>query len=359
MERKLVLENGMEFIGTAFGSKNETIAELVYNTAVVGYQETLSDPSNCHQIICMAYPVIGNYGLTDEDYESRGITVSGIIVREYNDVPSNFRYTHRLGEVMEEDGVPGIADIDTREIVRLIRDNGTMRAMICDVDKPLSEALSQIKAYETPKNMVDIISTKKVWLSRTTNPSYNVVVLDCGIKRSLVKMLNNVGANVIVVPYNSSIEDILKHKPTGLFISDGPGTPSEITCVIDLIKQMKGKLPILGIGLGQEIIALAYGAKLYKQKAGHNGCNLPVRNLKTGKIEITSQNDLYAVDVDSLKGTGLTLTHINVIDNVPEGIEDLDNSVIAIQYNPSEDIDNPEYVFNRFADLMKNFGGKK
>ncbi len=359
MERKLVLENGREFIGTSFGSTNEAIAELVYNTAVVGYQETLSDPSNCQQIICMAYPVIGNYGLTDEDYESRNITVSGIIVREYNDDPSNFRYTHKLGEVMEEDGVPGIQGIDTREIVRILRDEGSMKAIICDATVSTKDALAKIKAYETPKNMVEVISTKKMWMSRTFNPTYNVVLIDCGIKKSLVKMLNNVGCNVVVLPYNSTKEDILKYKPTGLFISDGPGTPSEITCVIDLVKEMKGTMPILGIGLGQEIIALAYGAKLYKQKIGHNGCNLPVRNLKTGKIEITNQNDLYAVDVESLKGTDLTLTHVNVIDNVPEGVEDLKNSVIAIQFNPTEEKDNKEYIFNRFTELMKNFGGKQ
>jgi len=359
MERKLVLENGREFIGTSFGSTTEAIAELVYNTAVVGYQETLSDPSNCQQIICMAYPVIGNYGLTDEDYESRNITVSGIIVREYNDDPSNFRYTHKLGEVMEEDGVPGIQGIDTREIVRILRDEGSMRAIICDTTVSTADALAKIKAYETPKNMVEVISTKKMWMSRTFNPTFNVVLIDCGIKRSLVKMLNNVGCNVVVLPYNSTKEEILKYKPTGLFISDGPGTPSEITCVIDLVKEMKGSLPILGIGLGQEIIALAYGAKLYKQKIGHNGCNLPVRNLKTNKIEITNQNDLYAVDVESLKGTGLTLTHVNIIDNVPEGVEDLKNSVIAIQFNPVEEKDNKDYIFNRFTELMKNFGGKQ
>ncbi len=358
-DKKLVLENGAIFEGVGFGSKNEAIAELVFNTAVVGYQEILSDPSNCNQIVCMAYPVIGNYGLTDEDYESHSITVSGVVVREYNDVPSNFRFTHKLGEVMDENNVAGISEVDTRQIVRIIRDNGTMKALICDIDKPMDECMAKIKAYEVPKNVVQIASSKKVWHSRTMNPLYTVVAVDCGIKRSLVKMLNEIGCNVVVVPYNTTPEQILKYKPSGLFLTDGPGNPNDVIEVINLVKEMKGKLPILGVGLGQEIITLAYGAKIYKQKVGHNGCNLPVRNLKTNKIEITNQNDLYAVCVESLKNTTLKITHVNVLDGIPEGIEDLENGVIAIQYNPLPNPESDEYIFNRFAKLMKQFGGKK
>lgn len=357
--RKLVLENGQIFEGVGFGSSNEVIAELVFNTAVVGYQEILSDPSNCNQIVCMAYPVIGNYGLNDEDYESKSITVTGIIVREYNDIPSNFRYTHKLGEVMEEYGVPGISQVDTRQIVRTIRDNGTMKAIICDIDKPLEECLNAIKEHVEPKHIVSMVSSKKIWHSRTTNPTYNVVAIDCGIKRSLVKMLNESGCNVVVVPYNTSVEAIMKLKPDGLFISDGPGNPNDVEEVINLVKEMKGKLPILGVGLGQEIIGLAYGAKVYKQKVGHNGCNLPVRNISTGKIEITNQNDLYALDAESLKGTGLKLTHENVLDGIPEGVEDSKNCVIAVQYNPSSNPESDDYVFNRFVKLMKKCGGRK
>ena len=358
-DKKLVLENGAIFEGVGFGSKNEAIAELVFNTAVVGYQEILSDPSNCNQIVCMAYPVIGNYGLTDEDYESHSITVSGVVVREYNDVPSNFRFTHKLGEVMDENNVAGISEVDTRQIVRIIRDNGTMKALICDIDKPIDECMAQIKAYQAPENVVQIASSKKVWHSRTMNPLYTVVAVDCGIKRSLVKMLNEIGCNVVVVPYNTTPEQILKYKPNGLFLTDGPGNPNDVIEVINLVKEMKGKLPILGVGLGQEIITLAYGAKIYKQKVGHNGCNLPVRNLKTNKIEITNQNDLYAVCAESLKNTTLKITHVNVLDGIPEGIEDLENGVIAIQYNPLPNPESDEYIFNRFAKLMKQFGGKK
>ncbi len=357
--RKLVLETGEVFEGIGFGSSNEAIAELVFNTAVVGYQENLSDPSNCNQLVCMAYPVIGNYGLTDEDYESSTLTVSGIIAKTFCEKPSNFRYTHKLTELMEENGVPGLADVDTREIVRILKNKGTMRAIICDINKPIADCMKAIKEYESPKNITALISTKKVVFSRTANPEYTVACIDCGVKRSLVKMLNEVGCNVVVLPYNTSVEEIMKHKPNGIFISDGPGNPNNVVEVADLIKQLKGKLPMLGVGLGNELIALSYGAKLIKLKVGHNGCNLPVRNLKTNKIEITSQNDLYAIDPKSIEKTGLTVTHKNLLDDVIEGIENEADSVVAVQYNPSVDMTDPQNVFARFINNIKNFGGKR
>ena len=353
MKRKLVLENGLVFEGEAFGSTNERIAELVYNTSVVGYQETFSDPSNLEYIMVMSYPVIGSYGLTDEDYESNELTISGLIVREYSKYPSNFRYTHELAERMDENGVPGISGVDTREIVRVLKEQGSMRAMICDIDRDLSVCLSMIRKYNVPKDIVSKISTKKVWYSRTLNYKYTIACIDLGLKKSLIKMLKDLACNVVVVPYNASIETIMKYKPDGIFISDGPSNPYDIENIIDTINTLKGKMPILGVGLGQEIIELAYGAKLFKQKIGHNGSNIPVRNLKTNRIEITSQNDQYAVDEESLKKTDLKPTHKNVIDGIITGVEDVKNNVIAVQYNP-----NPaesDFVFKRFVDLL---GGK-
>jgi len=354
MKRKLVLENGMVFEGEGFGSSNERIAELVYNTSVVGYQEAFSDPSNLEYIMVMGYPVIGSYGLTDEDYESNELTISGLIVREYSKYPSNFRYTHELAERMDENGVPGISGIDTRELVRIIKENGSMRAMITDIDRDKSVCLSMIKSYSVPKDIVAKISTKKVWYSRTLNYKYTIACIDLGLKKSLIKMLKDLSCNVVVLPYNSTIETIMKYKPDGLFISDGPSNPYDVKDIVETIKTLKGKLPILGVGLGQEVIELAYGAKLYKQKVGHNGCNIPVRNLKTNKIEITSQNDQYAVDADSLKNTELKATHQNVIDGIITGVEDLKNKVIAVQYNPHPS--DSDYVFKRFISLL---GGKK
>jgi carbamoyl-phosphate synthase small subunit len=354
-KRKLVLENGKVFEGEGFGADCERIAELVYNTSVVGYQETFSDPSNLEYIMVMGYPVIGSYGLTDEDYESNELTISGLVVREYSKYPSNFRYTHELDERMEEAGVPGISGLDTRELVRIIKEEGSMRAMIADIDTPVEECLKKIKEYSVPKDIVAKISTKKVWYSRTLNYKYTVACIDLGLKKSLIKMLKDLSCNVVVLPYNASIETIMKYKPNGIFISDGPSNPYDIENIIETINELKGKMPILGVGLGQEIIELAYGAKLVKQHVGHNGSNIPVRNLKTNKIEITSQNDQYAVDEKSLKNTSLKPTHQNVIDGIITGVEDKANKVIAVQYNP-QPTDDEDYVFKRFIKLM---GGKK
>ena len=309
----------------------------------------------------MNYPLIGNYGLADEDYESKSVFMSGFVVHEYNDIPSNFRYTRTLSEVMEEHHAAGISGVDTREIVRIIRDYGSMKAMIVDRDVPDEEGLAELKAYTYPHDQVSRVSSRKVWYSRTPDPLYTVVAIDCGCKLNIIRKLNQNKCNVVVVPYNTSVEDILKYKPDGLFISNGPGDPEDVTCVIDTVRKLKGKLPILGICLGHQIIGLAYGAKTYKMKFGHRGANHPVKNLLTGKIEITSQNHSFAIDKESLKGTGLELTHINLLDNEAEGVMDKVNRVIGVQYHP-ESAAGPEdsaYIFTRFLDNMKAFREEK
>lgn len=359
--RKLVLENGMVFEGIGFGSSDTKIAEIVFNTSMVGYQEILSDPSYCGQMVVMSYPLIGNYGLTDEDYESKNIYMSGFIVHEYNDLPSNFRFTKTLGEVMEENHVCGISGIDTRMLVRIIRDQGSMLCINAPIDMPIDECLRKIKSYEVPKNQVDIVSTKKTWHSRTRNPLFTVVAIDCGIKLNIVRKLNECGCNVVVVPYTTTKEEILKYKPDGVFLSNGPGDPENVFPVINLIKELKGVLPILGICLGHQMLALAYGAKTYKMKFGHRGGNHPVKNLETNKVEITSQNHSFAVCPESLENTGLKLTHINLLDNEAEGMMDEKNNVICVQYHPESAAgpEDSEYIFNRFIDLMKKSGGCK
>ncbi len=360
MKRKLVLENGMEFIGLGFGSKDEKVAEIVFNTSMVGYQEILSDPSYCDQFVVMSYPLIGNYGLTDEDYESKNIFMSGFIVREYNDIPSNFRYTRTLSDVMEENGVVGISEIDTRMLVRIIRDYGSMKAFICDIDKTKEYALSRIKDYQYSTNQVDKVSTKRVWYSRTRNPLFNVVCVDCGCKLNIIRKLNEMGCNVVVVPYNTTKEEILKYHPDGLFLSNGPGDPENVVPVINLVREFKGKVPILGICLGHQIIGLAYGAKTYKMKFGHRGANHPVRDLETDKVEITSQNHSYAIVKESLEKTGLTLTHVNILDGEAEGMNDEKNFLMCVQYHP-ESAAGPEdstYLFTRFKHMMKEWKTK-
>ena len=358
--RKLVLENGQVFNGVGFGSLNEAVAEIIFNTAVVGYQEIISDPANSNKIVCMTFPLIGNYGLTDEDYESKHIATKGMVVREYNDEPSNFRYTRTLGEVMEENNVSGISGVDTRCLMKIIRANGSMKALICDIDKPIDECMKVIAEYKESENLVSLVSSKKVWYSRTPNPVYNVAVIDLGTKINFIKGLNKAGCNVISFPYNTTKEEILKYKPNGLFISSGPGNPKNLKEVVDLIKSFIGVIPIFGVCLGHLLIGEAYGVDSVKMKSGHHGCNYPVKNLLTGKIEITTQNHQYTLNKEMIKNTKLEVTHKDVISGEVEGLVDKENKVMSIQFEPTTPIDeNSEDVFQRFLELMKNCGGKK
>jgi len=353
--KKIVLENGMEFYGWGFGADREAINEIVFNTSMVGYQEIISDPSYTDQMVCMTYPLIGNYGMTDEDYETKLPTMGGLIVREYNDLPSNFRYTKTLSEVLDEYDIPAISGVDTRKITRIIRDEGSQKVMICDASVPLDEAVKKVREYVIPTDMVSRVSCKKRWYSRTPNHKYDVVAIDCGMKLNIVRKLNEKGCNVTVVPYNITAEEIMNMNPDGLFLSNGPGNPEDVQTVINVVKELQGRLPIFGICLGHQMISLALGAKTFKMKFGHRGGNHPVMNMKTGKIEITSQNHSYAVDVDSLKNTELTLTHKNLLDNTAEGVECRDKKIFSVQYHP-ESAPGPQdsaYLFDKFISLMQ------
>ena len=353
-DKKIVLENGKEFYGYGFGADVTAINELVFNTSMVGYQEIISDPSYTDQMVCMTYPLIGNYGMTDEDYETKVPTMGGLIVREYNDLPSNFRYTKTLSEVLLEYDIPGISGVDTRMITRIIRDEGSQKVMICDANKPLVDALQMVRDYQIPTDMVSRVSCKKRWYSRTPNHKYDVVAIDCGIKHNIIRKLNEKGCNVTVVPFDTSADEILKMQPDGLFLSNGPGNPEDVQPVINVVKELHGQLPIFGICLGHQMISLALGAKTFKMKFGHRGGNHPVMNIETGKIEITSQNHSYAVDVKSLEGTPLTLTHKNLLDDTAEGVESAENKLFSVQYHP-ESAPGPQdsaYLFDKFIDLM-------
>lgn len=353
-DKKIVLENGKEFYGYGFGADVTAINELVFNTSMVGYQEIISDPSYTDQMVCMTYPLIGNYGMTDEDYETKVPTMGGLIVREYNDLPSNFRYTKTLSEVLLEYDIPGISGVDTRMITRIIRDEGSQKVMICDANKPLVDALQLVRDYQIPTDMVSRVSCKKRWYSRTPNHKYDVVAIDCGIKHNIIRKLNEKGCNVTVVPFDTSADEIMKMQPDGLFLSNGPGNPEDVQPVINVVKELHGQLPIFGICLGHQMISLALGAKTFKMKFGHRGGNHPVMNIETGKIEITSQNHSYAVDVKSLEGTPLTLSHKNLLDDTAEGVESAENKLFSVQYHP-ESAPGPQdsaYLFDKFIDLM-------
>ena len=353
--KKIVLEDGEEYLGYGFGANIESICEIVFNTSMVGYQEIVSDPSYTYQMVVMTYPLIGNYGITDEDYETKQPIIGGLIVREYNDMPSNFRYTKTLSEYLEENNIPGIYGLDTRRLTRSIRDKGSRKVIITDINTSKENALKKIKEFNIPKDAVRKVSCKKKWYSRTANAQFNIVAVDCGIKLNIIRSLNNRGCNVTVVPYNTTAEEIINLKPDGVFLSNGPGDPEDVIEVIKLVKELKGKYPIFGICLGHQMISLAYVAKTYKLKYGHRGGNHPVLNLQTDKIEITSQNHSYAVDEKTLKGTGLEVTHKNILDNTIEGVQSRKDKIFSVQYHP-ESAPGPQdssYLFDKFIEIMK------
>ena len=369
--KKLILEDGSEYLGYGFGADKEAVCEIVFNTSMVGYQEIISDPSYTDQAIVMSYPLIGNYGITDEDFESKMINLGALIVREVNEFPSNFRFTRTLSELLEDSDVPGVYGVDTRKLVRSIRDNGSGKVLITDISTTKEEGLKKLKETELRRDAVERCSCKKRWYSRTSNHKFSVVAIDCGMKMNIVRELNSHGCNVTVVPYNTPAEEIMKMNPDGLFISNGPGDPEDVPEVIETLKTLKGKLPMFGICLGHQLIALAHGAKTYKLKFGHRGGNHPVKDLATGKIEITSQNHSYAVDDSTVEGTGLKVSHINLLDNTVEGLcnydmteeaatepadaKDFEPRIFSVQYHP-ESAPGPQdstYLFDRFISNMQ------
>ena len=353
--KKIVLENGREFYGYGFGADREVINEIVFNTSMVGYQEIMSDPSYTDQMVVMTYPLIGNYGMADEDYETKTPTIGGMIVREYNDSPSNFRYTKTLNEVFEEHDIPAIWGVDTRTLTRIIRNEGTQKVIITGADTPLEEALRKVREYALPHDMVSRVSCKKRWFSRTANHRYDVVAIDCGIKYNIIRKLNEKGCNVTVVPHDISVEELLAFRPDGVFLSNGPGDPADVAPVVEKVRALRGRVPMFGICLGHQMIALAYGARTFKMKFGHRGGNHPVKCLETGRIEITSQNHSYAVDRQSLGGTGLRLTHVNLLDDTVEGMECPEDRLFSVQYHP-ESAPGPQdsaYLFDKFIQMME------
>ena len=354
-DKKLILPDGSEYYGYGFGSSDERITEIVFNTSPVGYQEILSDPSYTYQTVVMAYPLIGNYGIAEDDFETEIPTIGGLVVRDYNDQPSNFRSQYTLSEIMKKYQIPGIYGIDTRKLVRSIRDLGSRKVLITDADTSLQEGLCKLGSYEVPKDAVAFVSRKEIQKYRIPDGKYHVAAIDCGMKQNIVRSFNKLGCNVTIFPWDTSIEEIEKMKPDGIFLSNGPGDPMDVQPVIELVRDLLGKYPIFGICLGHQIIYLAYGARTYKLKFGHRGGNHPVKNLLTGKIEITSQNHSYAVDWDSLANTRLKVTHLNILDQTVEGVACEEDKVFSVQYHP-ESAPGPQdsgYLFEQFIKMME------
>ena len=355
--KKLILEDGSVYVGKGFGDHDARVRvfEIVFNTSPVGYQEILSDPSYTDQGVVMAYPLIGNYGMTADDYETRTPTVSAMIVREYNDEPSNYRSVRTLDEIMKRYGIAGISGVDTRKLVRNIRDYGSCRAIITELSVNTEEAVKELREHVLPSDAVSRVSRKKAEKYTAENAQYHVVAIDCGMKENIVRSLLKRNCDVTAVPWNARVSDILSLNPDGIFLSNGPGNPEDVPEVIETVKALHGKFPIFGICLGHQILSLSYGAKTFKLKFGHRGGNHPIKNLATDKIEITAQNHSYAVDEKSLLDTPLKATHINVLDHTVEGVENLTDRAFGVQYHP-ESAPGPQdsaYLFDRFIAMMK------
>ena len=352
--KQIITEYGKAFLGRSFGASGDAVLELVFNTSPVGYQEILSDPSYTGQAVVMTYPLIGNYGMADDDYETATPTIGAMIVHEYNDEPSNFRSTATLSEVMEKYGIIGISDVDTREITRLIRDHGSCKVLITGADLPLDKGLERLKSALLPTDQVPRVSRKEMEVYEPSSTRCHVVAIDCGMKQNIVRSLNARGCKVTVVPWNTTAEKIASLRPDGVFLSNGPGDPTDVPETIMTVRALLGKYPIFGICLGHQILSLAYGAKTYKLKFGHRGGNHPVRDITTGRIAITSQNHSYAVAEDSLVGTPLTVTHINLLDNTIEGVRCERDRAFSVQFHP-ESAPGPQDsgdLFDRFLALM-------
>lgn len=332
MKAQLILEDGTVFIGDGFGSHVDTIGEVVFNTGMTGYQEILSDPSYCGQIVMLTYPLIGNYGINRDDFESITPAVKGFIVKEVSDFPSNWRSEFTVDEYFKMKKIPGIAGIDTRKLARIIRQHGTLKGAICSIENDASEVLRELRKTRLPIDQVRRVSTKNPYPS--PGRGKRIVLVDFGMKHGILRELNERGCDVVVVPYHTTADEILKLRPDGVMLSNGPGDPKDVPEGIQMIKDILGKVPLFGICLGHQLFALACGADTIKMKFGHRGANHPVKELSTGKVSITSQNHGYTVDEKSVKNTKLEVTHIALNDGTVEGLKHLEYPAFTVQYHP-------------------------
>jgi len=367
----LVLEDGSVYEGDAFGAEDNAYGEVVFNTSMTGYQEMLTDPSYAGQILVPTYPMIGNYGINESDFESKQIQVRGFAVREYCSQPSHWQSTITLHKFLQDNGIPGISGIDTRALTRHIRSLGTMMGIITS-KMTAEEALKELKnlpRYDST-DFVHQVTTEKPydWQSDTSvtanlpflslrgasaTKQSRIAVIDYGLKYNILRILSQFGCQVTAVPCTTSVEDILALNPDGIVLSSGPGNPTLLNDITEMVKKLAGKKPMMGIGLGQNVIGQAFGAENFKMKFGHRG-SYPVRDLATGKVCITAQNHGYAIDADTLKG-GLEVSHVNLNDGTVEGLCHRDLPILSIQYHSEASpgpLDN-RYLFARFLEMVK------
>jgi carbamoyl-phosphate synthase small subunit len=376
MQAVLALEDGRIFRGKGFGAKGECYGEVVFNTSITGYQEIFTDPSYAGQIVVLTNPQIGNYGTTPEDNEANRPYIEGLIVREFSRVSSNWRSQEVAEEYLERYKIPVLADIDTRALVRHLRDNGVMRGVIStietDPDKLVAKARSIPKMDGT--DLAKVVSTKnryewelgdrshmpdEVVGVKDAPPKRHVIAYDFGIKHNILRKLVGECCKVTVVPAETSAEDVLSLKPDGVFLSNGPGDPEPCTYAVNSIRAMMGRVPIFGICLGHQLTGLALGGKTFKLKFGHHGGNHPVKQLATGKVEITAHNHNFAVDPDSLPANEVELTHVDLNDNTLEGLRHRSMPLFSVQYHP-EAAPGPHdshYLFKDFVKMMEEWKG--
>jgi carbamoyl-phosphate synthase small subunit len=372
----LALEDGTVFEGVSLGAAVERTGEVVFNTAITGYQEIFTDPSYTGQIVVLTYPQIGNYGANHDDSESRHPFIEGLVIRELSPVTSNWRAQDRAETFLAKHDIPVIAEVDTRRLVRHLRDRGAMRGIIATGERKAGELIEAARQSPSMQglNLVEKVSTKEPYewtqgidpVSPSDKPAageepvFHVVAYDFGIKRNILRHLVHLGSRVTVVPAASSAKDVLALKPDGVFLSNGPGDPAPLVGQIGEVKKLIGKTPIFGICLGHQILGQAFGGKTFKMPFGHHGANHPVLNHRTGKVEITSQNHGFAVDPDSLQDSEVEITHINLNDQTVEGLRHRNEPVFCVQYHP-EAAPGPHdshYLFHDFIQLMKEIKGQ-
>ncbi len=376
MKAILALEDGTIFTGRSFTGHGESIGEVVFNTSMSGYQEILTDPSYCGQMVTMTYPLIGNYGVNDEDVESGRVHVKALLVKEYQEYPSNWRSQRSLADYLNANNIPGLEGIDTRALTRHIRLQGAMKAALSTLDLDPDSLVE--KARQSPdmagQDLVGEVTCEEPMLWKSghpvkliggldefkwpaTNGKWRVAAIDYGVKYNIVRSLEKRGCTILLLPGDVKSETIDKLDPHGLFLSNGPGDPAAVTYAVDTIRNQIGKRPIFGICLGHQLVGLALGGKTFKLKFGHRGANQPVKDLLTGKVEITSQNHGFCVDMESLKDADVELSHINLNDGTLEGLIHKKLPLFSVQYHPeaSPGPHDATYLFDRFIDMMKKY----
>lgn len=361
MRALLVLEDGRVFSGRAFGAEGEVAAEVVFNTGMSGYQELLTDPSYCGQIVNMTYPLIGNYGVNDEDMESNRIQAAGFIVREICRLPSNYRSQGSLEAWLKKQGIIGIEGIDTRALTRHIREAGSMNGVLTTKDESIETLKSKAQAAPqiAGRDLVKKVTCAQAYdfpgpKQMAGPPAFKVTVIDCGVKRNICRELILRNCGVRVVPAHTTAGEILSGHPDGLLVSNGPGDPAPLSYAAKTIRELIGKIPIFGICLGHQIIGLALGGRTIKMKFGHRGINHPVKDMTTGRVGITSQNHGFCVQAESLPRE-IEVTHLNMNDNSVEGLRHKEAPVFSVQYHPeaSPGPHDAAGLFDRFREMME------